>query len=160
MIKKRQKKATGFGIERVVPTQYEKEEQIKKDMDLVNSKPEENTYLTILLKVVTEFSEKIRASERGNVIDVTPRVFTPFTAVTKVYGGVNSVGPKKTLYNLEFRFDEVLERYQGQDLRRFRRCEWEKCKKYFWADRLNKRFCSKRCQDAFNQAEHRKRTPA
>jgi len=137
----------------VRPTNFEIARMIAEDFQIVNETPEADPHLKALLDHLVDFSETYRRDLSFGVI----RGDTGFALPTVVRGGVPFDAPPSKMHKLYFEFSDRLKAYSGKDLRRFRRCEWDKCRKMFFADRLNKRFCGEKCQNASNQQEHRRR---
>jgi hypothetical protein len=76
-------------------------------------------------------------------------------------GNITSFPPDRIVLDfdeddqLQFAVDEFSKALEGVDVYRIRKCEI--CKKVFWAGRLDKKCCSKKCNNVFNVRRSRER---
>lgn len=150
-----------FTLDPARRSEAENQNQILADIEQVNNDPESDPELTQFLNYLADSSAKYRDLwDRG--IYEPMGVFKMRTMIigrTKLAVDINA--PKAHRHELVLQFNDALETYKGQDLRRFRRCGWQRCNngrpKIFWADRLNKKFCSTECLNAATQKSYRER---
>lgn len=57
----------------------------------------------------------------------------------------------------KFRILELFRILEGVDVRRIRTCAEKDCKNFFWAQRIDRMCCSKKCADTYNQYLSRER---